>query len=89
MRITTLWLVACWPLLAFGQRINHEGCALGPAPVVPVKFINYPNESDLDGGAPPIGLYPVPANLPVETWPVGTGALTLFQYKCCRIKEII
>ena len=157
MRITTLWLVACWPLLAFGQRINHEGRTLGPVPlviapllfntpeadavvaamqimprdnpwnediskrpllpnsdamiaritadlapnrrtlrlftemnyvlvpdtqpVVPVKFVNYPNESDLDGGKSPVGLYPIPANLPVETWPVGTGALTLTQWQ--------
>jgi hypothetical protein len=50
-------------------------------PVVPLKFVNYPNESDLDGGKSPLGLYPVPSNLPVETWPVGTGSLTLAQWQ--------
>ena len=47
----------------------------------PVQFVNYPDESDLDGGTSPYGLYPVPSNLPVETWPVGTGSLTLSQWQ--------
>ena len=35
-------------------------------PALPINFFNYPDESDLDGGTLPIGLYPIPANLPVE-----------------------
>jgi hypothetical protein len=48
---------------------------------VPINFFNYPDESDLDGGVFPSGLYPIPANLPIETWPVGTGNLTLLQWQ--------
>jgi len=163
MRIAILWLVAGWPLVAFGERINHAGRSLGPAPVVktpllfntpeadavvaamqvmprdnpwnediskrpplpnsdamiaritadlapnrrtlrlftemnyvlvpdnqplvPIKFVNYPNESDLNGGKSPLGLYPLPANLPIESWPVGTGALTLAQWQQDRAKR--
>lgn len=47
----------------------------------PITFFNYPAESDLDGGSSPAGLYPIPPNLPIETWPVGTGALTLGQWQ--------
>jgi hypothetical protein len=50
-------------------------------PAKPIQFVDYPDESDLDGGAPPNGLYPIPDNLPVETWPRGTGALTLQQWQ--------
>ena len=50
-------------------------------PSLPIKFFNYPAESDLDGGTSPNGLYPIPLNLPVETWPNQTGALTLAQWQ--------
>src|SRR6478735_689168 len=50
-------------------------------PAKPIQFVDYPDESDLDGGAPPNGLYPIPDNLPVETWPRGTGALSLHQWQ--------
>jgi hypothetical protein len=50
-------------------------------PTQPVTFFNYPDESDLDGGRSPVGRYPIPANLPVETWPSQTGALTLSQWQ--------
>jgi len=50
-------------------------------PKVPVTFFQYPAESDLDGGTSPIGQYPIPSNMPVETWPTGTGALTLDQWQ--------
>ncbi len=43
-------------------------------PVVPIDFVDYPDESDP-------GPYPLPANLPVETWPRETGALTLAQWQ--------
>jgi hypothetical protein len=43
-------------------------------PLVPVDFFNYADESD----PPP---YPFPPNLPVETWPRETGALTLGDWQ--------
>jgi len=46
-----------------------------------INFFNYPDESDLDGGVSPNGLYPIPPNLPVETWPNQTGNLTLAQWQ--------
>jgi hypothetical protein len=50
-------------------------------PRVSINFFNYPDESDLDGGVYPNGRYPIPTNLPIETWPRGTGALTLQQWQ--------
>jgi hypothetical protein len=50
-------------------------------PRVTIPFFNYPDESDLDGGTFPNGSYPIPANLPIETWPRGTGGLTLQQWQ--------
>lgn len=50
-------------------------------PRVTIPFFNYPDESDLDGGAFPNGSYPIPTNLPIETWPRGTGNLTLEQWQ--------
>ena len=50
-------------------------------PAQSIHFLNYPDESDLDGGVSPNGLYPIPANLPVETWPNQTGNLTLAQWQ--------
>ena len=50
-------------------------------PRVPIDFFNYADESDLDGGTSPDGLYPIPANLPIETWPSQTGTQTLFQWQ--------
>ena len=50
-------------------------------PLVPIRFVNYPGESDLNGGKPPAGLYPIPPNLPVETWPSGTGSLSLVEWQ--------
>jgi len=41
---------------------------------VPVIFDSYPDESDPSP-------YPIPSNMPVETWPVGTGNLTLQQWQ--------
>jgi len=48
---------------------------------VPIAFVDYPGESDLDGGVSPNGLYPIPANLPIEGWPTQTGAQTLAQWQ--------
>jgi hypothetical protein len=50
-------------------------------PHVTIPFFNYPDESDLDGGIFPNGSYPIPLNLPIETWPRGTGSLTLQQWQ--------
>lgn len=50
----------------------------------PFTFVDYPDESDLNGGVDPVGLYPIPTNMPVETWPAGTGGtngLTLSQWQ--------
>src|SRR5439155_2445461 len=49
-------------------------------PRITIPFFNYPDESDLDGGVFPNGNYPIPPNLPIETWPRGTGNLTLEQW---------
>jgi hypothetical protein len=50
-------------------------------PRVTIPFFNYADESDLDGGTFPNGSYPIPTNMPVETWPRGTGNLTLEQWQ--------
>ena len=47
----------------------------------PITFLDYPDESDLDGGVFPTGLYPIPPNMPIETWPSETGGLTLPQWQ--------
>ncbi|HEX4637895.1 MAG TPA: hypothetical protein VH170_00245 [Chthoniobacterales bacterium] len=48
---------------------------------VAISFVDYPDESDLDGGVYPNGSYPIPSNMPIETWPRGTGTLTLQQWQ--------
>src|SRR3954468_14179128 len=50
-------------------------------PRVQIPFLDYPDESDLDGGINPSGSYPIPANQPIESWPKGTGSLTLQQWQ--------
>jgi hypothetical protein len=50
-------------------------------PRVTIPFFNYPDESDLDGGTFPNGSYPIPSNLPIESWPKDTGNLTLQQWQ--------
>ena len=47
-------------------------------PLVPIDFFNYPDQSDLNGGTSPYGLYPIPTNLPIEGWPTQTGTQTLY-----------
>jgi hypothetical protein len=41
---------------------------------VPINFVDYPDESDPSP-------YPIPVNMPIETWPSGTGGLTLQQWQ--------
>lgn len=43
-------------------------------PLVPIQFFNYADESDPSP-------YPIPTNLPIETWPRETGALTLEEWQ--------
>lgn len=50
-------------------------------PRVTIPFLDYPDESDLDGGTFPNGSYPIPPQQPIETWPRGTGNLTLQQWQ--------
>jgi len=50
-------------------------------PAQAIEFFKYPAESDLDGGTSPYGLFPIPSNLPIETWPLETGTLTLAQWQ--------
>ena len=50
-------------------------------PLVPIDFLDYPDESDLNGGTSPYGLYPIPADLPIEEWPTGTGTETLTEWQ--------
>jgi len=45
-----------------------------------IAFFNYADESELDGGTGTNGLYPIPTNLPIETWPYpNTNALSQWQ----------
>lgn len=48
---------------------------------VPVSFFEYPEESDLDGGTYPNGLYPIPPGMPIEGWPIETVPLTNEQWQ--------
>ncbi len=49
-------------------------------PRLPIHFLDYPEESDLDGGTDPYGSYPIPSNMPIETWPHdNTNTLAAWQ----------
>src|SRR5947208_2278948 len=58
------------------RAFNEMNFALIPdaQPLVPINFTLYGDESDPSP-------YPIPSNLPVETWPSGTGLLTLQQWQ--------
>ncbi len=58
------------------QEMNYV-LAPDTQPVVPVNFVDYPDQSDLNGGNYPSGLYPIPTNMPIEGWPSQTGDETL------------
>ena len=45
------------------------------------QFVTYPDDSDLNGGTYPFGLYPIPTNMPIEAWPLETGTQTLLQWQ--------
>ena len=49
-------------------------------PLVSIHFTDYPDESDLNGGIFPNGLYPISTNLPIEGWPTQvTNSLMSWQ----------
>jgi hypothetical protein len=50
-------------------------------PLVPIQFELYADQSDLNGGTSPFGLYPIPTNLPLEGWPTQAGGQTLLQWQ--------
>ena len=50
-------------------------------PLVPVRFENYPDESDLNGGKSPVGFIRFPPICRSRSWPVGAGSLTLAQWQ--------
>jgi hypothetical protein len=50
-------------------------------PAQSIYFFNYPDESDLNGGVSPYGLYPIPSDQPIESWPLATGTLSLLQWQ--------
>lgn len=50
-------------------------------PQVTIPFLDYPDESDLDGGTFPNGRYPIPSNQPIETWPKDQPGVTLQQWQ--------
>jgi hypothetical protein len=60
------------------QEMNY---VLAPdnQPLVTIDFIDYPDQSDLNGGSFPNGTYPIPTNMPIEGWPTQTGGETLAQ----------
>lgn len=60
------------------QEMNFV-LAPDPQPLVPIRFVVYPNESDLNGWISPYGRWPIPANLPIEGWPTETSGQTLEQ----------
>lgn len=66
-------LTASHRTLRLFQEMNF---ALVPdsQPLVPIIFVDYPDESDPSP-------YPIPTNMPIETWPTGTGNLTLQQWQ--------
>jgi hypothetical protein len=47
--------------------------------LVPIRFVDYPDESDLNGGVSPYGRWPIPPNMPIEGWPTQTSGETLAQ----------
>jgi hypothetical protein len=62
------------------QEMNYV-LAPDSQPLVSFKFVAYANQSDLNGGTSPYGLYPIPTNMPIEGWPTQTGGQTLAQWQ--------
>jgi hypothetical protein len=66
-------------LIAF-QEMNYV-LAPDSQRLLSVDFFDYPDQSDLNGGTSPYGLYPIPTNQPIEGWPTQTGTQTLEQWQ--------
>ena len=53
-------------------------------PLVPISFLSYADQSDLNGGLQTngvgYGLYPIPTNQPVEGWPTQAGTNSLLEW---------
>ena len=43
-------------------------------PLVGIRFTEYPDDSDFNGGTNPVATWPIPSIMPVETWPSGRPA---------------
>ena len=58
------------------QAFQEMNFILAPdsQPLIPINFVDYPDESDPSP-------YPIPANMPIESWPTGTGTQTLQQWQ--------
>ncbi len=50
-------------------------------PLVNILFTTYPDDSDYNGGVNPTATWPIPGIMPIETWPTGTGSMTLTQWQ--------
>jgi hypothetical protein len=50
-------------------------------PLVNILFNLYADDSDYNGGTNPIATWPIPSTMPIETWPTGTGSMTLLQWQ--------
>jgi IPT/TIG domain len=37
--------------------------------LIGIRFTEYPDDSDFNGGTNPVATWPIPTNMPVETWP--------------------
>lgn len=40
-------------------------------PLVQMRFTEYPDDSDFNGGTNPVATWPIPAIMPIESWPSG------------------
>jgi len=43
-------------------------------PLLPISFVTYPSQSDPSP-------YPIPSNMPIESWPTQTGSLSLYDWQ--------
>lgn len=56
-------------------------------PNIPILFTDYPDDSDFNGGSNDYGLYPIPTNMPVETWPSERGGQSLEDWQADDVDE--
>ena len=48
-------------------------------PLVRIRFLDYPSQSDFNGGTSPYGMYPISSNKPIETWPGGMDPIQTLE----------